>query len=355
MAEEKAGRSKSRGKNEVTDRTMKKKISVIVPVHNAEKYLEQCVKSITEQTYENLEILLIDDCSTDRSGEICDVFAGNDARIRVIHKTQKGGEGGAVARNEGIAAATGEIFYFIDSDDYIEPDMLAHMYERMEADESDCVVSSFHYVNDKGEELPWYTPCLSEYQAMTGKEAAKIFLMTRNIEGFSWNKLIRREVLEKYQITFDEAMNSFVDMYGMFQTVFYSRCVSFYDAQPYYYRQHEVSCVHTMSLRKLGNYKRVIAQITRLAESGGLERESRFFEQYRMVLQLFDFIRNKKNYEAAIWKQFKKEYHWKKIFGETFFSVAKNLTQYSEKDQWKLMVRLLVVWCGMGVFNGEKQ
>lgn len=334
---------------------MRKKISVIVPVHNAEKYLEQCVKSIVEQTYENLEILLVDDCSTDRSGEICDACAGKDARIRVIHKTKKGGEGGAVARNEGIAAATGEVFYFIDSDDYIEADMLEHMYEIMESEESDCVVTSFHYVDDKGEELSWYTPCLSKYRKMTGPEAAKEFLMTRNIEGFSWNKLIRREVLEKHRITFDESMNSFVDMYGMFQTIFFSRRVSFYDAKPYYYRQHDVSCVHTMSLRKLGNFKRVLAQITELARSGGLERESLFFEQYRMVLQLFDFIKNKKKYESDIWKQFKKEYHWKKVFGETVFSVAERLLLLKERARWKILIRLIVVWCVMGVFNGAKE
>ena len=330
---------------------MKKKISVIVPVHNAEKYLEQCIKSIVEQTYDNLEIILVNDCSTDASSDICDEYAKKDGRIRVIHKTQKGGEGGAVARNEGIAAATGDVFYFIDSDDYIEPDMLENMYEIMERENSECVVSSFHYVDSEGAELSWYTPCLNEYRSMSGLEAAKIFLTTLNIEGFSWNKLICREVMEKYQIAFDESMNSFVDMYDMFKAVFYSKKVSFYDAKPYYYRQHNVSCVHTMSLRKLGNFKRVISRITELAQTEELWSESCFFQKYRMILQLFDFIKSKNNYENDVWKQFKKEYHWKLIFGDTIFSVIRSLMSYVKRDKWKVTLKALIVWCWLGVFN----
>lgn len=95
-------------------------ISVIVPVYNIEQYLERCVRSIMEQTYRDLEILLVDDGSTDQSGAICDRLAGEDARIRVFHKENGGSSS---ARNLGIANAKGEYLGFIDSDDHIEPDM----------------------------------------------------------------------------------------------------------------------------------------------------------------------------------------------------------------------------------------
>lgn len=101
-------------------------ISVILPVYNVEKYLKQCVESIQAQTYSNLEIILVDDGSTDNSGKICDELANKDARIRVIHKVNGGT---AVARNAGVDAANGEYVGFVDSDDYIYPDMYRRLYE----------------------------------------------------------------------------------------------------------------------------------------------------------------------------------------------------------------------------------
>lgn len=97
------------------------KISVIIPVYKVENYLERCVRSVCNQTYPELEILLIDDGSPDRSGEICDVLAGQDARIRVIHKSNGGLSD---ARNTGMDAATGAYLAFVDSDDWIDPFML---------------------------------------------------------------------------------------------------------------------------------------------------------------------------------------------------------------------------------------
>lgn len=95
-------------------------ISVIVPVYNAEKYLDRCVESIVAQTYKNLEIILVDDGSTDNSPAICDAWAKKDSRIRVIHK--KNG-GVSSARNAGLDACTGDYIGFADADDWMEPDM----------------------------------------------------------------------------------------------------------------------------------------------------------------------------------------------------------------------------------------
>ena len=96
-------------------------ISVIVPVYKVEKYLNKCVQSIVNQTYKNLEIILVDDGSPDNCPEMCDEWAKKDSRIKVIHQENAGL---AEARNSGISVATGEFFMFIDSDDYAEPDMI---------------------------------------------------------------------------------------------------------------------------------------------------------------------------------------------------------------------------------------
>lgn len=101
-------------------------VSVIVPVYKAEAYFKQCIDSIRQQTYKNLEIILIDDGSPDNCGSMCDAFAAQEPRIRVIHQENKGQ---ASARNAGLDIATGEYIGFVDSDDWIEPNMYTHLYE----------------------------------------------------------------------------------------------------------------------------------------------------------------------------------------------------------------------------------
>lgn len=101
-------------------------ISVIIPVYNVEKYLEKCIRSVVEQTYINLEIILVDDGSTDQSGSICDKWLEKDERIRVIHKVNGGLSD---ARNAGLNAASGVYIGFVDSDDYIHPEMYQRLYE----------------------------------------------------------------------------------------------------------------------------------------------------------------------------------------------------------------------------------
>lgn len=104
------------------------KISVIVPVYNAERYIASCMESILKQTYRDIELLLVDDGSKDRSGQICDAYADKDSRIRVIHQIN-GGE--IAARATGIRQSTGEYLYFVDADDTIEPDTLESMVQWM--------------------------------------------------------------------------------------------------------------------------------------------------------------------------------------------------------------------------------
>lgn len=111
-------------------------ISVIVPVYKVEAYLDKCVGSIVAQTYKNLEIILVDDGSPDRSGEICDEWAKKDPRIRVIHK-ENGGQ--ATARNAGMAVATGKYIAFVDSDDWIDPQMYQSLHDTMITTDSDIV------------------------------------------------------------------------------------------------------------------------------------------------------------------------------------------------------------------------
>ena len=124
------------------------KISVIVPVYKVEKFLDRCVESIVGQTYENLEIILVDDGSPDNCPSMCDKWAEKDSRIKVIHK-----ENGGVssARNAALDAATGDFIGFVDSDDWIEPDMYESLMMRIDETGKDIAVCSYYSIEVSGE------------------------------------------------------------------------------------------------------------------------------------------------------------------------------------------------------------
>ena len=124
-----------------------KKVSVIVPVYNVENYLEECVNSILNQTYENLEIILVDDGSKDSSGKMCDVFTQKYENVKCVHK-ENGGL--SDARNYGIKYATGEYIVFIDSDDFIKENMIEKMLEKIAMTNSDICVCDMEYLYDNG-------------------------------------------------------------------------------------------------------------------------------------------------------------------------------------------------------------
>lgn len=122
-------------------------ITVVVPIYNVEKYLNECINSIIAQSYKNLEIILVDDGSTDRCGVLCDEYQKRDMRIRVIHQENEGLSG---ARNSAIDIAKGEYITFVDSDDWISQDMLEKLYQRMVEIDADMVVSGIESFYENG-------------------------------------------------------------------------------------------------------------------------------------------------------------------------------------------------------------
>ena len=119
------------------------KVSVVIPVYNTEKYLKQCIDSITSQTLREIEIIIIDDGSREECARLCDEFAANDARIKVIHKEN---EGQGIARNHGIEAASGEYIGFVDSDDYVDVQMYEALYAAAQKHDADIVMSGVSFV-----------------------------------------------------------------------------------------------------------------------------------------------------------------------------------------------------------------
>ena len=163
------------------------KISVIVPVYKAEAYLHRCVDSLLAQTFRDFEVLLIDDGSPDRSGEICDEYARQDSRIRVFHK-----ENGGVssARQYGMDHAQGEYTIHADPDDWVEPTMLEELYQKAKEEDADMVICDFYYERQGKLVIETQKPSSLEHDMVLSE-------LFYRLHGSSWNKLIRRKFYEK--------------------------------------------------------------------------------------------------------------------------------------------------------------
>lgn len=182
-------------------------VSVIVPAYNVSDYLERCIESICGQTYKDLQIILVDDGSEDRSGEICDRYVGLDARIEVIHKAN----GGLVsARKAGLAAAQGEYIGFVDGDDWIEPQMYEHLVKLAEDYRADMVLGG--NIEDVNGQI---TNRINRLKAgIYGKERLRkevypYMLCMENffsmgIQPYIWNKLVRRSLAQECVMAVDE-------------------------------------------------------------------------------------------------------------------------------------------------------
>lgn len=233
------------------------KISVIVPVYKVELYLRECVDSIIGQTYRNLEIVLIDDGSPDNCGAICDEYAEQDNRVRVIHQSNCGL---SAARNIGLETATGDYIGFVDSDDWVEPELFQLLAEEIDASGVDIAICG------RIEEYPdkRILRACPRPSVMQREEALKALLENNVIQNFVWDKLYRRELFD--ELRFPEG-KSYEDMAIMHKLFLRSQKVACITETLYHYRQRGDSIVGDVSLKnRLCHYEAAIKRYEELRE-----------------------------------------------------------------------------------------
>lgn len=217
-------------------------VSIIVPVYQVENYIRQCVDSILAQTFTDFELILVDDGSKDKSGTICDEYAGMDERVRVIHK-ENGGL--SDARNRGLDQAVGNYFMFVDSDDYIASTMVECLYKKTLKEGADITACNFLYFFENDRKKDFATHIQSE--VLSGTE---IFYNRKNERNYgiwtvAWNKLYKRETFGEVRFRFrkyheDEFWAN--DIYQMdIKVVTIPECL-------YYYRQRDNSIMGKKSI-----------------------------------------------------------------------------------------------------------
>lgn len=209
-------------------------ISVIIPVYNVENYLEECLKSVQNQTYTNIEVLLVDDGSTDNSKQICERYCQEDSRFHLISQTN---QGQSVARNTGVVASTGEFIAFIDSDDIILPNYLETLMQYLTADvdivESKFTVHKKDFFIDNFEKRT----ILFEGNSIEAVKAVPRHILSVN----PVTKLYRRSIVES--VPYFEGV-IFEDIYSGVGMLKYIRKIVKIDYVGYYYRQHQSSTMH---------------------------------------------------------------------------------------------------------------
>lgn len=317
---------------------MNPKVSIIVPCYKVEKYLERCIKSLLSQSIRDIEIILVDDGSPDNVPLLCDKFAENDSRIKVIHKVN---EGLGYARNAGLKIATGDYIAFVDSDDYVSKDMYLDLYNNAICNNADIVYCGFmiEYKTNKWK----FSKEVSNKQSFEGSKI-KSFLFDmiasdckenkeRIYNPSVWHAIYKSSVIKNNNISFlserdvvSEDIAFHVDILSVAKKVVYiPNCY-------YFYCKNLSSLSNSFNINKYGRFKSLYFYINRkfLDDNEGEKRATRFFIGYTR-----QYIRNLLNSNVSNKKEILKSIVYDEIWSEIstkyppkYFNFPKNLIHW---------------------------
>ncbi len=268
------------------------KVSVIVPIYKVEKYLERCIESIRNQTYSNLEILLVDDGSPDRCPQMCDSYAQADDRIIVIHKRNGGLSD---ARNAGIERASGDYLIFVDSDDWIHKQFVEVMVEMIETGHVRMAVCGYQYVYEGNEyqdtesELP---SLLIQVRKLTSLEAQEMYFaddFLRTTFTVAWNKIYARELFQNIRYPQRKLHE---DEFTTFKLIHETEEVCFLNVPLYYYLSRTDSIMGDFKSSRFDIFAGYMEKIKYFSEWGHCELAVKIlFHAMHMLMQFVEWTR----------------------------------------------------------------
>ncbi|MBU9695525.1 glycosyltransferase family 2 protein [Limosilactobacillus portuensis] len=236
-------------------------ISVIVSVYNTEQYLAQCIQSILKQTYQNLELILVDDGSTDRSLAICTHYQELDSRVRVFHQSN---QGVSKARNYGMDVAAGNFITFVDSDDYVMPNYLEELFEALKSTGSQIAISDFQYYKGNGHLLVHMPEHKVSQHIFTPREWFDFAYTNRDdffqlIYTVLWGKLFQREVLKQIFCPEDTQID---DEFTTWKTYLQTSKIVYLDDEDYIYRLNQEGLSHCKNQEDIRPLRSLEEEIT---------------------------------------------------------------------------------------------
>lgn len=312
----------------------KPKISIIIPIYNVEKYLDKCVQSARHQTLRDIEIILVDDESPDGCPQMCDEYAKQDSRIKVVHK-KNGGLG--FARNSGLEVATGEYVTFLDSDDFVDLYTYEHLYNIAKAENLDAVYYKFkRFVNE--DEVKQETPC-NEITICENEDVKELMLdiissepsakVDHKIQCSSCTAMYRFEVIKKNNVRFHSERELISeDLIFNLDFLKFAYKVAFNNGAHYHYRVNPTSLTNAIRTDRVEKNLALYSYIKDNIENWGLnyekgyERACRFFiGSSRMAISLYMNSKKSKNksqwlkseINRPVWDTIFASYNWKAL------------------------------------------
>jgi len=278
---------------------MSPEITVIVPAYNAEKYLADCLESVIRQSLNSWEILIADDGSSDRTGEIADGYASKDSRIKVIHTAR---QGVSAARNACIDAAEGRYLAFVDADDILEPDYLKGLFDKAEESGADIVQCSFFVVAGRNKTLD-PNPVDKTYEDKDSLMRAFFAGTHGDIRDSVWAKLFRREAFA--DIRFDTGLSIYEDGYYVYQCLKKASKAVCFGTPLYQYVQHGNSTTHSGIDEKYEGYFAMFGKLKADFADNSFIRKRISNREAETALWLMRIMVNSGNKKAA-WELRKK-------------------------------------------------
>lgn len=261
-------------------------ISIVVPIYMIDKYVGICIESLLNQTYKNLEIILVDDGSKDRCSEICDLYATKDARIKVIHKEN----GGLVsARKAGVLAATGRYIGFVDGDDWVGAGFYQSLYNAISQNDCDVAIAGFSRDLFNQTKSIYNTVPSGYYEGESLKKVFKEMISygefyRHGISTYHWNKLFKREVILKHQLEISDDVSIGEDAVVVYATLLDCKRICITDNCAYHYRQREDSM-----LKSSVDFEKEMVRVRALYNNLSVA-VSNHPQEYNLQQQVDDFI-----------------------------------------------------------------
>ncbi len=278
-----------------------KKLSIIIPVYNTSKYLERCIKSTIEQDFKEIEVIIINDCSTDNSLEIIHKYLKIDQRLILINKEKN--EGLSAARNSGIEIATGEYILHIDSDDWVEKDYFKEMYEYAQKNCADIVISDYYIDFDNGQNF--YTRDQDNIvEVVKEKGIENIFLLKSY--PCVWNKLIKTELYKKNKVQHPKGISLGEDLAVIPKLMYFSKKIIKLNKAYYHYIQNPLSITSQNNINKFYDLYKVIKLNVEFFNKINIRLSIKEFAINYLSLRIFDNYRE--NFKNIKYKEIVSEY-----------------------------------------------
>lgn len=303
---------------------MKDKISVIVPIYNVEKYLDRCVKSLINQTYKNIEIILVDDGSPDKCPEMCDYYATEDYRIKVIHK-ENGGL--SDARNVGIEKSTGSYISFVDSDDWVEEDFIEELYNNIKRENADISIIGYTLIWDSGKRITYSDN--NDYFVYNQEYAIKELLKQKKFQCMVCQKMYKRDIFSDIKFPLGKI---YEDVAVSLPTFLKADKVVFSGDPKFYYFQRENSIVNEKFSKEKLYFLDCCKEIIDYSNNHNkiFDKEAHNFYLRALLMLLLQLYSDVRTRNSEICKQLEKEVRKNKkhIFVNPYIDFKKRIALF---------------------------